>query len=245
MRDPIRELERRIGRTFHAPRLARQALTHKSWVNEHRDGGITDNERLEFLGDAVLDLAISQRLMERLPEATEGVLSKLRASLVDEASLSEVARQVGLGDLLYLGRGEEASGGREKPSLLANALEAVIASVYLDAGLEAVFEVVDRTFAAALDRAAAGTVDRDYKTQLQEVAQRLQLGLPTYRVTEERGPDHGKTFVVEAEVGEWKFQAEGRAKKVAEQLAAKSALGQIESLARGAPFPLRDEPGDR
>jgi ribonuclease-3 len=236
MKDPIQALERRIGRVLSTPSLALQALTHKSWVNENRNAGIPDNERLEFLGDAVLELAISQRLMERFPDAAEGILSKLRASLVDEASLSGIARSIDLGALLQLGKGEEASGGRDKPSLLADALEAVVAAVYVDAGLEAGFEVVDRLFATAFDRVEAGTVDRDYKTQLQEVAQRQRLGLPTYRVVEERGPDHGKTFVVEVGVGSRTYAAEGRAKKVAEQLAAKQALAELE---------LRDPEVDR
>src|SRR5690606_18221285 len=147
MKDRVSALGRRLGIRFRDPVLARQALTHKSWTNEHRDSGLGDNERLEFLGDAVLDLAISERLMARFPEAPEGVLSKLRAAMVDEESLSAVARRIGLGELLYLGRGEEASGGREKPSLLADAFEAVIAAVYLHGGLKAVFRVVDRLFA--------------------------------------------------------------------------------------------------
>lgn len=231
MKDRVSALGRRLGIRFRDPVLARQALTHKSWTNEHRDSGLGDNERLEFLGDAVLDLAISERLMARFPEAPEGVLSKLRAAMVDEVSLSAVARRIGLGELLYLGRGEEASGGREKPSLLADAFEAVIAAVYLHGGLKAVFRVVDRLFAEAFSEAEAGTVDRDFKTRLQEEVQRRHLPLPVYRVVEERGPDHAKTFVVEVQVGEAVFRSEGRSKKWAEQLGAKAALAAIESWA--------------
>ncbi len=231
MKDRVSALGRRLGIRFRDPVLARQALTHKSWTNEHRDSGLGDNERLEFLGDAVLDLAISERLMARFPEAPEGVLSKLRAAMVDEESLSAVARRIGLGELLYLGRGEEASGGREKPSLLADAFEAVIAAVYLHGGLKAVFRVVDRLFAEAFSEAEAGTVDRDFKTRLQEEVQRRHLPLPVYRVVEERGPDHAKTFVVEVQVGEAVFRSEGRSKKWAEQLGAKAALAAIESWA--------------
>ncbi|HLV61024.1 MAG TPA: ribonuclease III [Fredinandcohnia sp.] len=231
MKDRVSALGRRLGIRFRDPVLARQALTHKSWTNEHRDSGLGDNERLEFLGDAVLDLAISERLMARFPEAPEGVLSKLRAAMVDEESLSAVARRIGLGELLYLGRGEEASGGRDKPSLLADAFEAVIAAVYLHGGLKAVFRVVDRLFAEAFSEAEAGTVDRDFKTRLQEEVQRRHLPLPVYRVVEERGPDHAKTFVVEVQVGEAVFRSEGRSKKWAEQLGAKAALAAIESWA--------------
>src|SRR5690606_35794166 len=231
MKDRVSALGRRLGIRFRDPVLARQALTHKSWTNEHRDSGLGDNERLEFLGDAVLDLAISERLMARFPEAPEGVLSKLRAAMVDEESLSAVARRIGLGELLYLGRGEEASGGRDKPSLLADAFEAVIAAVYLHGGLKAVFRVVDRLFAEAFSEAEAGTVDRDFKTRLQEEVQRRHLPLPVYRVVEERGPDHAKTFVVGVQVGEAVFRSEGRSKKWAEQLGAKAALAAIESWA--------------
>lgn len=224
MQDPVSALGKRIGFRFRDPALPRQALTHKSWVNENRDQGIGDNERLEFLGDAVLDLAVSERLMSLFPDAPEGLLSKLRASMVDEEGLSAIARKIDLGSLLFLGKGEEASGGRQKSSLLADAFEAVVASVYLQGGLRAVFRVVDRLFGESFEQAEAGTVDRDYKTKLQEEVQRRQLSLPIYQVVEERGPDHQKIFVVEVRVGDATFRAEGRSKKVAEQLGAKAAL---------------------
>lgn len=227
MSDHVSLLEKRIGFGFPDRRLARQALTHKSWANEHKDQEIGDNERLEFLGDAVLDLAVSERLMALFPEAPEGVLSKLRASMVDEKTLSAIAREIDLGSLLLLGRGEEASGGRKKASLLADALEAVVASVYLQGGLPAASRLVDRLFSERFARAAVGPVDRDHKTKLQEEVQRRQLPLPVYRVVEERGPEHAKTFVVEVEVGDSRFRAEGRTKKHAEQLGAKAALGAI------------------
>src|SRR5690606_21676505 len=166
--------------------------------------------RLEFLGDAVLDLAVSERLMALFPDAPEGLLSKLRTSMVDEEGLSAIARKIDLGSLLFLGKGEEASGGRQKSSLLADAFEAVVASVYLQGGLRAVFRVVDRLFDESFEKAEAGTVDRDYKTKLQEEVQRRQLSLPIYQVVEERGPDHQKIFVVEVRVGDATFRAEGR-----------------------------------
>jgi len=205
------------------------ALTHKSYVNEHREEGLQDNERLEFLGDAVIDLAVSHRLMERFPGANEGQLSKLRASLVDEEALSQVALALGLGPLLRLGRGEEQTGGRSKPSLLADALEAVVAVLYLEGGLPRVLEFVDRWFREALEQVGSSVANRDYKTRLQEIAQgRLGAG-PKYRVIEERGPDHAKTFVVELQVGDEVLgRGEGRSKKEAEQLAARQALEGIE-----------------
>lgn len=224
----VRKLERRLGLVFRDREAARTALTHKSWVNEHRGEGLTDNERLEFLGDAVIDLAVSQRLMERFPEAQEGTLSRLRASIVDEQGLCAVAREIGLGELLLLGRGEELTGGREKPSVLSDALEAVIAALYLGGGIEPVLALVDRFFAPLFERIAGGVVDRDYKTQVQELAQATLHATPRYRVLEERGPDHAKTFVVEVAVaGQVRGRGEGRSKKDAEQLAAREALASL------------------
>ncbi len=173
--EAIAALEARIGFGLEDHAVAIAALTHKSYVNEHRDEqGLQDNERLEFLGDAVIDLAVSHRLMERFPGAREGDLSKMRAAVVDEQGLAEMARALSLGELLRLGRGEELTGGREKSSLLADAMEAVVAAVYLAGGLSAVLGLVDRFLGEAFARATAGTLDRDYKTQLQELAARLR-----------------------------------------------------------------------
>src|SRR5262249_5412333 len=150
----------------------------------------SDNERLEFLGDAVVDLAISHRLMLRFPQAAEGELSRLRALIVNEEGLATVARQLNLGQLLLLGRGEELTGGRQKSSVLADALEAVLGAVYLSSGVDRVFELIDRLFAESLDGVAEGRSGFDYKTRLQEDAQeRLRLA-PRYRVVSETGPDH-------------------------------------------------------
>jgi ribonuclease-3 len=225
-RDPVvASLEERTGVAFADPALALAALTHKSYVNEHRGETLQDNERLEFLGDAVIDLAVSHRLMERFPAAREGELSKIRAALVDEAALSRIARDLDLGDLLRLGRGEELTGGRQKSSLLADALEAVVAAVYLGGGLGPVLTLVDRFLGEAFARAAAGTLDRDYKTQLQELAQSRMRATPRYRVVAEHGPDHSKVFDVELEVrGEVVGRGAGRSKKDAEQAAAKRGL---------------------
>ncbi len=222
----------RSGVSFRTPRTALAALTHRSYVNEHPGEGHEDNERLEFLGDAVIDLAVSHRLMELFPAAREGELSKMRASVVDEPGLASLARAFELGPLLRLGRGEELTGGREKPSLLADAMEAVVAAVYLEGGLAAVLAVVDRYLGEAFERAAAGTLDRDYKTQLQELAQSRFRLVPRYRVVAELGPDHAKRFDVEVELrGEVVGRAIGRSKKDAEQAAARLA---IEVLAASA-----------
>jgi len=227
--DPVAALESRLGFVFSDRLTALAALTHKSYVNEHRDEeGLADNERLEFLGDAVIDLAVSHRLMERFPGAREGDLSKMRAAVVDEQGLSEMARAIALGELLRLGRGEELTGGRAKASLLADAMEAVIAAVYLEAGLALVLGLIDRFLSDAFSRAAAGTLDRDWKTQLQEMAQSRLRATPRYRVIAEHGPDHSKMFEVETDLkGEVVGRGTGRSKKDAEQAAARLALDQL------------------
>jgi ribonuclease-3 len=229
--DPVTSLEARLGLAFRDRPTALAALTHKSYVNEHRDeAGLGDNERLEFLGDAVIDLAVSHRLMDRFPAAREGDLSKMRAAVVDEQGLSEMARALDLGSLLRLGRGEELTGGRRKASLLADAMEAVVAALYLGDGLAPVLCLIDRFLGDAFARAAAGTLDRDFKTQLQELSQSRLRATPRYRVVGEHGPDHSKTFEVETDLrGEVVGRGTGRSKKDAEQAAAKIGL---ELLAR-------------
>jgi ribonuclease-3 len=238
----IERLSERIGAPLENRAAALAALTHKSYANEHRSEALEDNERLEFLGDAAIDLAVSHRLMERLPGAREGELSKLRAAVVNEDGLAAVASRAGLGELLLLGRGEELSGGRVKPSLLADALEAVIGAVYLEGGQPAVLGLVDRLFADALERAVKGTVGRDFKTELQELAQARFGTAPRYRVVSERGPDHSKLFTVELEIsGRPLGRGEGRSKKEAEQLAASEGLERIQDLSAEPPF-LPDAP---
>jgi ribonuclease III len=244
-RDPaVEALEAKLGLSFARPDVALAALTHKSFVNEHRSEGLADNERLEFLGDAVLDLAVSHRLMERFPVAREGELSKIRAAVVDEAGLARMARTLELGTLLRLGRGEELTGGRAKSSLLADAMEAVVAALYLGGGLEPVLALLDRFLGEAFARAAAGTLDRDYKTQLQELAQSRVRASPRYRVVAEHGPDHSKVFDVEAELkGEVVGRGTGRSKKDAEQAAAKLALEALAArLGEGTAVASAPEP---
>ena len=210
------------------PDISLVALTHKSYAHENRESVLQDNERLEFLGDAVVDLAVSQRLMERFPTASEGELSKLRALIVNEEGLARIARSLPLGPLLLLGRGEELTGGRDKSSLLADALEAVIGSVFLAGGLDSVMLLIDAHFADALDGVAEGRSGLDYKTKLQEDVQgRLKLS-PRYRVVSESGPDHEKVFEVEVTIGsELYARARGRNKKEAEQAAARATLALL------------------
>jgi ribonuclease-3 len=226
--EPVAALELRLGMALRDRATALAALTHKSYVNEHRGEVLTDNERLEFMGDAVIDLAVSHRLMERFPGAREGELSKMRAAVVDEPGLAALARTLDLGALLRLGRGEELTGGRRKASLLADAMEAVVAAVYLEAGLEGVLALVDRFLGEAFARAAAGTLDRDYKTQFQELAQSRLRASPRYRVAAEHGPDHAKLFEVELDLrGEVLGVGQGKSKKDAEQAAAKQAIDAL------------------
>jgi ribonuclease III len=223
--DRVVTLQERLGVEQLHPDLGLAALTHKSYCNEHRGDLVVDNERLEFLGDAVVDLLVSHRLMEKFPAADEGELSKLRALIVNEDALARVARELRVGELLRMGRGEELTGGRDKSSVLADALEAIIAAVYLTQGLAGAMMVVDRHFAEALAGVAEGRSGDDYKTRLQELMQSQGRVAPRYRVVAEDGPDHAKTFEVEVSVGGELFgRAVGRNKKEAEQAAARKTL---------------------
>jgi ribonuclease-3 len=223
-------LEGPLGHRFADPRLLEEALTHKSFLNENVAPGRRHNERLEFLGDAVLGLCIGHLLMERFPDVREGELAMIRAQIVNETHLADVATQLGLGEWLFLGRGEEQTGGRRKPSLLADACEATLAAVYLDGGFPAAFTTVRRLFEPRF--AALETPGRsDFKTRLQERAQAMLRETPRYSVVEEKGPDHEKTFVVAVLVGGKELaRGEGRSKKEAEQRAANAALETIETL---------------
>ena len=225
VRECVAALEKQLQVQFPDVELAKRALTHKSYVNEHRHEAQDDNERLEFLGDAVIDLIIGHHLMEKLPEAREGELSKLRAMVIGEETLSNIARRIGLGDLLLLGKGEEQTCGREKNSVLADALEAICGAVYLSFDWKEVVAVVNRLFAPECQAAIEGKVGFDYKTSLQEAAFRLLRTTPCYRLVSEEGPEHAKNFRVEVFLGErFLASAQGRSKKEAEQQAAKAAL---------------------
>jgi ribonuclease III len=228
-------LEGKLGYAFRDRRLLETALVHKSYVNENPGAGKSHNQRLEFLGDAVLGLCISHLLFERYPTLTEGELSMTRAEIVSAAGVSDVAASVDLGEWLFLGRGEENTGGRRKPSLLADACEAVIAAVYLDGGWAAAFDMIRRLFDPRIVALEAPGFT-DFKTRLQERAQALRREVPRYSVANEFGPDHDKFFEVVVTVGGREYARElGKSKKEAEQRAAAAALFQLEGEGGIAP----------
>jgi ribonuclease III len=230
-------LEKALGHTFANRVLLAQALTHKSRVYEKFPEGqcSTDNEQLEFLGDAILGFAVSECLVRRYASYPEGRLSKLKAHLVSATRLHEVAQELGLGEYLLLGRGEEMSGGREKKALLSDAVEALIAALYLDAGLDVARRFIETRvigeFQVAEDGSDVGLTD--YKSALQETAQALKLPPPRYVIVAENGPEHMKTFTVEVRLGkEWVSQAQGLSKKSAGQKAAQQILQQLTEWGR-------------
>lgn len=220
----MESLEKKLGYSFQNRALLSEALNHSSYANEHRDG-LGSNERLEFLGDSVLGFVSAEFLFKRNLELPEGDLTRMRASLVCEQSLYEVARELDLGSYLKLGRGEAAGGGRERQSILADAVEAVLAAVYLDGGMEPVRELIYRVL---LSRAPAAEERKDYKTTLQEVVQRRSGQVLTYHMVSQSGPDHNKTFLFEVRLNDEPVgRGEGRSKKEAEQAAACDALSHM------------------
>lgn len=227
-KDPERRLLDALGHEFRDRGLLLEAITHRSFVNEHGGFGkppIRDNERLEFLGDAVLDLVVSAELMRRFEGAREGELSRMRAAIVHEAALARLARRIHLGQALRLGRGEELSGGRDRPSLLADAFEAIVAAVYLDAGLDRAEEVLLPLIDFLPGERLA---DTDPKTELQQRLQAVHKSAPRYRVVSEDGPEHDKRFVVEVTLEEEVLgTGTGRTKKQAEQQAAAGVLSLL------------------
>ncbi|MCU1587505.1 MAG: rnc [Frankiales bacterium] len=219
-------LEGALGTGLDATRLE-QALTHRSFAYEN--GGLPTNERLEFLGDAVLGLVVTDALFHTHPDLAEGSLAKLRAGVVSTRALAEVARELGLGKWMRLGKGEESSGGRDKPSILADTMEAVIGAVYLEHGLPGATAVVRKLFDPLMAAAAAGDAGLDWKTALQELTAARGLGVPDYAISES-GPDHAKCFVAVALVGGQPHgQGEGSTKKEAEQQAAEGAWRALQA----------------
>jgi len=226
----IAELQSVLGHQFRDPRLLIQALTHSSRIPDRSsDDSAEDNEKLEFLGDAVLGLLVSEDLVRAFPAWREGQLSKSRARLVNATALSQAAQRIGLGLYLRLGRGEEKTGGRCKPALLADAYEAVIAAIYLDAGLEAARQFVRKTLVdGALSVEAERLGPTDHKSALQELLQSRGAVPGTYHIISESGPDHEKTFCVEVRIsGDVTAIGTGKTKKEAEQSAAVAALIQL------------------
>lgn len=224
----LRGLAQQLDGSWQDLALLDNAFIHRSFVNENPLLVVQDNERLEFLGDAVLELCISDMLMNAFPAYPEGQLSKLRASVVNEQPLAELARRFCLGDYLLLGKGEEISGGREKNSLLANTLEAVIAALYLDRGFDKTLIIISRLFAPLIAAGTRELIYRDYKTTLQETIQNRFKEMPQYALVGEQGPDHNKLFEVRLTVnGVLDTCGTGKNKKEAEQQAARKALEKL------------------
>ena len=225
----MEELEQKLGCSFRDKSLLRTALTHSSYANEH---GCESNERLEFVGDSVLGMVTAAHLYLRFPEMPEGRMTRLRAELVCEQSLWEVAKKLELGRWLLLGRGEESSGGRTRPSILADCVEAVIAAMYLDSGMENARSFIETMVLSMLDD-RSGTISRDWKTELQELIQQKPGRTLSYAMIGERGPDHMKLFTAAVSLDDRVIgTGEGRTKKEAEQMAARAALETVSAQER-------------
>ena len=224
----LNTLQQTLGVSFNDTSLLEQALVHSSYINENPGFALTSNERLEFLGDAVLGLIVAEKLYQAFPQFTEGEMTKLRATLVQRDTLDRTARAIGLGDYLYLGKGEEATGGRHKPASLAGALEAVIAAVFLDQDLSTAKDVTLMLFDAELQKVTNQGTGIDYKSELQELTQAREQQAPTYHIIESTGPDHDKWFTVEVRLGKSVLgRGSGKSKKAAQTEAARSALARL------------------
>jgi ribonuclease-3 len=217
-----------LGIAFNNISLLEQALVHSSYVNENPGLAPTSNERLEFLGDAVLGLVVAERLYQDFPQFTEGRMTRLRAALVRRETLARMAQAIGLGDYLYLGKGEEASGGRQKPVNLAGAVEAVIGAIFLDQGLARARDFTLKLLEADLQKAVTQGGSIDYKSELQELIQAREQQTPSYHIIESTGPEHDKRFTVEVKVGDTLLgRGSGKSKKAAESEAARVALEKL------------------
>ncbi|MDP8225545.1 MAG: ribonuclease III [Candidatus Lernaella stagnicola] len=225
-RPTLEELLIALGHDFNDRSLLERALTHSSFANESEES--EDYERLEFLGDAVLELVVSDMLVERFPDHKEGELSRRRASAVNRRTLAAIARRLGLGEHVRMSHGEEKTGGREKDTILADVFEAVVGSIYLDAGLGAAAAFIERYFDLLFEGFDEKLLFKDYKTRLQEISQAKYGSAPYYRVVGASGPDHNKRFVVHVIIADQLFgEGEGRSKKDAEQAAAQAAFGHL------------------
>ncbi|MFD1735785.1 ribonuclease III [Bacillus salitolerans] len=223
-KEAFQAFQQKIGIYFQNEKLLYQAFTHSSYVNEHRKRPFEDNERLEFLGDAVLELTVSKFLFETFPMMSEGELTKLRAAIVCEPSLVKFANELTFGELILLGKGEELTGGRERPALLADVFESFIGSLYLDQGLPIVWKFLEDVVFPKIQKGAFSHV-MDFKSQLQELVQRDAIGIIEYKILQEKGPAHNREFVSQVYLnGETLGTGVGKSKKEAEQQAAQMAL---------------------
>ncbi len=231
MNDCLAKLKEKLGVKWDDSGHLTQALTHSSYAHENRNTEMEHNQRLEFLGDAVLELVISDYIYRQYPQYPEGTLTKIRAGIVCEPSLAEVAGSLNLGEYLFMGRGEERSGGRERPSILADAMESLIGAIYLDHGMETAYRFVLDKLGPVIERVVRdGGIITDYKTHLQELVQKYCDSPLSYDIMKEHGPDHCKTFVAGVSImGRLWGTGTGRTKKEAEQLAARDALEKINS----------------
>jgi len=230
----LQALQKKIGYRFKSLDLLNQGLRHKSFVHENVDAQGRDNERLEFLGDAVLDLVIGHLIMDRYPDYPEGSLSRLRAAVVNETRLAKIAQDLSLGQYLLLGKGEEMTRGREKSSILSSTLEALLATIYLDGGYKKAFKAIAQLFSLTLEVAEKESFYHDYKTKLQELSQDTLKATPRYVLAKEYGPDHDKVFGVQVQIqGKVAGVGAGRSKKEAEQRAARRTLEKLSLSLRG------------
>ncbi len=226
--EELSTIQQALGVSFKDPSLLQQALIHGSFSNENPAVAPIPNERLEFLGDAVLGLVVATRLYLDFPRSNEGEMTKLRAFLVRRDTLARVARRIELGNFLYLGKGEDSTGGRNKSANLAGALEAVIGAIYLDQGLEAATDFIQRLLDTELTKALGKSSDANYKSELQEFLQAREQRAPSYHVVETSGPDHDKRFTIEVRLGDTVLgTGSGKSKKIAETAAAETALKRL------------------
>lgn len=226
--DHFATLQQQLQLNFSRVKLLKQAFTHTSYVNEHKRGSIQDNERLEFLGDAVLQLLVSEYLFQTYPKRPEGELTRMRASVVCEPSLAHFAERLQLGKYVLLGRGEEQLGGRHRQALLADLFESFIGALFLDAGIEKVKAFLEQHMFPYIDSNNYGLLMKDAKSKLQERAQHLALGAITYHIVEEKGPAHDREFVIQVQIDGMVYgKGSGRSKKEAEQRAASEAWGKL------------------
>lgn len=227
----LTEVEKNLGLDFKDKNLLKTAFTHRSYLNEHPDEKLPHNERLEFLGDAILGFVVSEHLFLTYPNHAEGDLTNFRSSLVNARSLAEVAKDLELGKYLLLSKGEESTGGRDRQYLLANTFEALLGAIYLDTGIEPAKKLIYKELIPKLTEIIDRKLYKDFKSGFQEVAQEKQNITPSYKVIEETGPDHSRTFTVGVYLGEELVgQGSGKSKQAAEQKAAEEALAKFNQI---------------